>query len=90
MTTVGEVLTGVAISVTDFGRVRPGDLVTIVVDGWQAEQLTLTAIQLKPPLDHYTRQAWIYGTDVSGRVRLVLARYAPQQAVGRAAVPRTE
>jgi hypothetical protein len=81
-----DVLTGAAISVTDFGRVRIGDRVTIVLDGWQAEQLIMTLTEIKPPRDHPTGLTWLYGIDSTGRVRLVLARCAPPTVIGRTSV----
>jgi hypothetical protein len=83
---VRDALTGTALSVTDFRRVRIGDRVTILVDGWQAEQLTVTATEIKLTLDHSTGVAWLYGIDGGGRVRLVLARCAAPTVIGRASV----
>jgi hypothetical protein len=84
-----DVLTGSAVSVTDFGRVRAGDRVAIVLDGWQAERLIVTVTEIKLPLDHSTGLTWLYGIDGIGRVRLVLARCAPPAVIGRATVNQT-
>jgi hypothetical protein len=81
-----EVLAGTAISVTDFGKVRAGDKVTIVVDGWHAEQLTLAVTEIRQPLDHTIGVTWLYGIDGCGHVRLVLARCAAPTVIGRAPV----
>jgi hypothetical protein len=83
---VRDVLTGAATSVTDFGWVRVGDRVTILLDGWQAEQLTVTVTEIKPPLDRHTGLTWLYGIDGGSRVRLVLTRCAPPTVMGRASV----
>lgn len=64
----------------DLLRLRPGDQLTVLVDGWQREELPLRLTEIKPPLSHHTDQAWIYGIDHSRRVRLVLVRSEPRSS----------
>lgn len=64
----------------DLNRLRPGDQLTVVLDGWQNEELPLSLTEIKPMLSHHSDRAWIYGIDQMRRVRLVLVRSEPRDS----------
>ncbi|MBB5868673.1 hypothetical protein F4553_002052 [Allocatelliglobosispora scoriae] len=73
-------LTGRLQTGTDVDSLTPGDRVTVLLDGWTGERLTLGLTEVRPHVARHPGTAWLYGVDPANRLRQVLVRADAQNS----------
>ena len=76
-------LTGWLHAGTDVDSLAPGDRVTVLLDGWTGERLTLGLTEVRPHVTRHPGTAWLYGVDPANRLRLVLVRTGARNSSAR-------